>query len=96
MPNLKSNLAWAILEDQLAGSNRGNPRPDGRGEDHALIASVDITPTKGIDLKPLYSWFHADGQTAGSSRRNLFNPMTAGGHFNAVAARGRPTNPCRR
>ena len=93
-PNLKSNLAWAIIEDQLAGSNRGNPSlRTGRGEDYALIASVDITPTKGIDLKPLYSWFHADGQTAGAARRNLFNPMTAGGQLNAVAARGRPTNP---
>ena len=94
MPNLKSNLAWAILEDQLAGANRGNPSlRTGRGEDYALIASVDITPTKGIDLKPLYSWFHADGQTAGTSRRNLFNPMTAGGQLNAVAARGTPSNP---
>ena len=59
-PNIKSNLAWAIIEDQLAGANRGNPSlKTGRGEDSALIASVDISPTKGLDIKPLYSWIHA-------------------------------------
>jgi hypothetical protein len=94
MPNLKSNLAWVIVEDQLAGANRGNPSlKTGRGEDYSLIFSMDISPTKGIDLKPLYSWFHADGQTSGTARRNLYNPMTAGGQLNAVAARGAPTNP---
>src|SRR5262245_60603930 len=53
-PNIKSNLAWAIIEDQLAGSNRGTVTTrTGRGEDHALIASLDLTPTKGLDFKPL-------------------------------------------
>ena len=93
-PQFKTNLAWAILEDEVAGANRGNPSlKTGRGEDYALIASVDISPTKGLDIKPLFSWFHADGQTAGTSRRNLVNRNTAGGTLNATAARGNPTNP---
>jgi hypothetical protein len=87
-PNIRTNLAWAMLEDQLAGSNRGNPATKTtRGEDSALIFSVDITPTKGLDLKPLYSWIHADGQTSGSARRNLANIMTVGGLTNGTAAR---------
>jgi hypothetical protein len=94
LPNLKSNLAWVILEDQLAGANRGNPSlKTGRGEDHVLIASADITPTKGLDIKPLYSWLHADGQTSGTARRNLVNRGTAGGTLNGTAAFGSPDNP---
>ena len=92
-PDIKSNLAWVIIEDQLAGANRGNPSlKTGRGEDSALIASVDITPTKGLDIKPLYSWIHLDGQTSGTVRRNLVNRLTAGGALNAVAALGEPPN----
>jgi hypothetical protein len=88
VPQVRTNLAWAILEDQLAGANRGNPSTKtGRGEDYALIASVDVTPTKGLDIKPLYSWFHADGQTAGSARRNLGNPNSVGGTINAAGSR---------
>src|SRR5438128_8026083 len=64
LPNLRSNLTWVIVEDQLAGANRGNPSLKiGRGEDYALIFSPEYTPFKGLDLKPLYSWFHADGVT---------------------------------
>jgi len=61
-PNIKTNLAYVILEDELAGSNRGNPSLKiSRGEDYALIFSPEITPFKGLDLKPLYSWLHAGG-----------------------------------
>jgi hypothetical protein len=54
---------------------------------------VDLTPTKGLDIKPLYSWIHLDGQTSGTVRRNLANPSTVGGALNAVGALGAPTNP---
>src|SRR5215475_7968563 len=88
-PNIKTNLAYVIIEDQLAGANRGNPSlKTGRGEDYALIFSPEFTPFKGLDLKPLYSWFHADGQTSGSARRNLVNRGTAGGALNNPAAFG--------
>ncbi|PYN44981.1 MAG: hypothetical protein DMD95_09245, partial [Candidatus Rokuibacteriota bacterium] len=93
-PNIKTNLAYVILEDELAGSNRGNPSLKiSRGEDYSVIFSPEITPFKGLDLKPLYSFFHAGGQTAGGARRNLYNPNTAGGQLNAVAARGTPDSP---
>jgi hypothetical protein len=93
-PNIKTNLAYIIAEDQLAGANRGNPSlKTGRGEDYSVLVSVDITPTKGLDLKPMFDWFHADGQTSGTVRRNLTNTGTVGGALNAVGARGNPTNP---
>ena len=92
-PNIRTNLAWVIVEDQLGGANRGilnvgavtgGPSsivPAGgkttRGEDSALIFSPEYTPFKGLDLKPLYSWFHADGLTSYYARRNLVNPRSA-------------------
>jgi hypothetical protein len=93
-PNIKANLAYIIAEDELAGANRGNPSlKTGRGEDYSVLVSVDITPTKGLDIKPMFDWWHADGQTSGTVRRNLANTGTVGGTLNAVTARGNPTNP---
>jgi hypothetical protein len=52
-PNIRTNLAWVILEDQLAGANRGNPSlKTGRGEDYALIASLEISPSRGWISSP--------------------------------------------
>ena len=77
LPNLRLNLAYVIVEDELAGANRGLPAvKTGRGEDYALIVSPEYTPIKGLDLKPLFSWFHADGVTNIYSRRNLVNVRT--------------------
>jgi len=79
-PNIKTNLAYVILEDQLAGANRGiGAAKITRGEDYAVIVSPEITPFKGLDLKPLFSWFHADGVTASSARHNLVDRNFAGG-----------------
>src|SRR5262247_1411926 len=92
-PNIKTNLAWVIIEDQLAGANRGTAvAKTGRGEDWAFIFSPEFTPTKGLDLKPLFSYIHADGQTSGTVRRNLFNPGTVGGQLNAATARSQVGN----
>ncbi|PYN44982.1 MAG: hypothetical protein DMD95_09250 [Candidatus Rokuibacteriota bacterium] len=93
-PNIRSNLAWVIVEDQLAGANRGNPSlKTGRGEDYALIFSPEYTPFKGLDLKPLYSWFHADGITHIAARRNLVNRGTAGGLLGPGTSMGAPVGP---
>ena len=41
-PNARLNLGYVIVEDQLAGANRGNPSlKTGRGEDYALIVSPE-------------------------------------------------------
>jgi hypothetical protein len=86
-PNIKTNLAWVIIEDQLAGSNRGLAiNKTGRGEDWSFIFSPEFTPTKGLDIKPLFNYTHADGQTSGSVRRNLANIGTVGGTLNGNAA----------
>src|SRR5438093_597003 len=78
-PNLKTNLAYVIVEDQLAGANRGiGAAKTTRGEDYAVIVSPEITPFKGLDLKPLFSWFHADGVTASAARHHVVDIHLAG------------------
>jgi hypothetical protein len=74
-PNLKTNFAWVMVEEEIAGSNRlvRNVAGNRRGEDWAVIFSADITPFKGLDIKPLISHFHADGATSGAARRAVNN-----------------------
>jgi len=88
-PDIKNHLAYVVVEDQLAGGNRSaaTARTD-RGEDYALIISPEFTPFKGLDLKPMFSWFHADGSTSGSARRNAFNVRTVGNFLNAAPGTG--------
>ncbi len=39
-----------------------------RGDDFALIFSAEVTPMKGLDIKPMYSYFFASGLTSGNAR----------------------------
>src|SRR5437899_1905181 len=78
-PNIKTNLAYVMIEDQLAGANRGiGAAKLTRGEDYAVIVSPEISPFKGLDLKPLFSWFHADGVTASGARHHVVDIHFAG------------------
>jgi hypothetical protein len=86
-PNIKNHLAWVDVEDQLANGNLGAaPVRTNRGKDWAIIESPEFTPFSGLDLKPMISYFHAEGTTAGSSRRNAFNVRTVGGTMNGAGA----------
>src|SRR5262245_1158173 len=97
-PDIKNHFAYVIVEDQLAGGNRlpatatTTQQRTSRGEDYAFIISPEFTPTKGLDLKPMFSWFHADGLTSGSSRRNATNLRTVGNTMNSGLATGGQTN----
>ena len=94
-PDIKNHFAFVIVEDQLAGGNRSTATTrTSRGEDYAFIISPEFTPMKGLDLKPMFSWFHADGVTAGAARRNSINvrtvsgPGAGSGAMNSAAATG--------
>jgi hypothetical protein len=74
-PNLKMNIAYVMVEDEIAGANRGALGLKAtRGNDFALILSPEYTVYKGLDIKPLYSYFHAEGATSGSARRSASDP----------------------
>src|SRR2546425_8083211 len=87
-PYIKNHFAFVVVEDQLAGGNRGADRQarSNRGEDYAFIISPEFAPFKGLELKPMFSWFHADGVTNVSARRNAFNVRTVGQLMNNAAA----------
>jgi hypothetical protein len=64
-PPVKLNLTYAQVEEESTGPRDGFIR----GEDWAMIASVEITPFKGLDIRPIYSYFRGDGITSGASRQ---------------------------
>jgi len=88
-PDIKNHLAFVISEDSLAGGNRAAATArTNRGEDYAFIVSPEFTPFKGLDLKPMFSWFHADGLTSTASRRSATNIRTVGGNIAGAAGVG--------
>src|SRR5207245_2578738 len=64
-PNIKINLTYAAIEERSTGVGDGFFR----GDDFAIIASVDITPFKGLDLRPLFAYTYLDGATSSSTRQ---------------------------
>jgi hypothetical protein len=88
-PDIKNHFAFVDVEDQLAGGNRATATTrTNRGKDYAFIVSPEFTPFKGLDLKPMASWFHADGLTSTNARRNAVNVRTVGGTMNGAAGVG--------
>ena len=84
-PWIKSNLAYVMIEDEVA-INKTRPINTSRGEDWAVIASLDLTVLKGLDIKPVYSYIRTDGTTAAAPGGPSTTPAWA------VA---RPTRPAR-
>jgi hypothetical protein len=64
-PGAKLNLTYVQVEEALTGARDGFVR----GEDWAIIASFGFSPFKGLDIKPMYSFFQAKGPTSGSARQ---------------------------
>jgi len=98
-PNLKTNLAYVMVDEALASSDRtgflgGGAGKATRGDDFAVIFSPEFTPFKGLDIKPIYSYFRAEGTTSSSARRaatnittsSTFGAFTPGGSVSAATA----------
>src|SRR4029453_19227317 len=81
-PNLKTSLAYVMIDEELGTFTRAGSGGAAagvfptRGDDFAIIFSPEFTPFKGLDIKPLYSYFFAQGITSGSSRRSATNITT--------------------
>lgn len=60
-PTLKSNLTYVQIDENLEGT-RGSTNY-GRGNDFAIHASVEYTPMKGLDVRPIYSIGYFEGIT---------------------------------
>src|SRR5260370_35097208 len=64
-PGATLNLAYVQVEEQITGFKDGWVR----GEDWAVLASCGFPPFKGLDIKPMYSFFQAEGATSGRARQ---------------------------
>ena len=62
--------------------------PQTRGDDFALIFSAEVTPFKGLDIKPMYSYFFASGQTNGNARQGRGGLAIAPAISGATGAQG--------
>jgi len=84
-PNVKTNFTFVQIEEQLTGGGNGGNTAVGttttfvRGDDFAIITSIEVTPIKGLDLRPLYSLFWAQGATHGNARVAVGGIPGAGG-----------------
>lgn len=79
-PAAALNLTYTQIEEEFTGRDWSNAANPLRGEDWAIIVSFDFSPFKGLDIKPMYSYFHASGVTGGSARQGR------GGIPNSTAA----------
>jgi hypothetical protein len=80
-PNVKVVATFVQVEESLVGTDTRTcvatpcPAPAGvlstqnRGDDFALILSPEITPFKGLDIKPVLASFYAQGTTNGGARQ---------------------------
>jgi len=90
-PGLKIQTTYVAVEEDLVGTGTKNglsgplgytgatANTQNRGDDFAYILSPEFTPLKGLDIKPMFSQFHAGGTTSGSARagRGGINTSTA-------------------
>lgn len=80
-PNFKMVGTYIQVEESLTGSDTRTTTttpglaPAGvlstqvRGDDFAYILAPEITPFKGLDIKPMFSMFYAQGTTNGNARQ---------------------------
>jgi len=78
-PNVKLLFTYVSLEELLAGkalnpavslaTPAGTTAPQSRGDDLAFILSAEVTPLKGLDLKPMFSYLYVNGVTSSSARQ---------------------------
>ena len=67
----KSNVIAGPVGIGGTGGGSFGSRADvqNRGDDMAVILSAEVTPFKGLDIKPMFSWFYAQGTTDGNARQ---------------------------
>jgi hypothetical protein len=72
-PNIKMVASYVAVQERLEGGSSvagspGVPYSQLRGDDWAFIFAPEITPFRGLDIKPMYSYFTASGTTDGNAR----------------------------
>jgi hypothetical protein len=65
-PQVRSHLTFAQSEESSTGPTDNFIR----GDDVIIVASVEITPFKGLDLRPIFSYANLIGVTSAATRQN--------------------------
>ncbi len=90
-PMVKSNLTYAQIEESSTGPTDAFIR----GDDFAFIASVEITPFKGLDIRPIFSYANFIGVTNGAARQARGGLGTGAGVYQTCpSAAGAGTGVC--
>jgi len=88
-PNVKILGTYVQVDESLVGTDTkhapatapatGIVTTQNRGDDFAYVLSAEVTPFKGLDIKPMVSMFYAQGTTALAARqgRGGINTTTA-------------------
>ena len=82
---IKTNFTYAQIEEQSTGVRDAFVR----GDDFAIVTSIEITPFKGLDIRPIFSYANFQGVTSGASRTGKGGIGTGAGNYptgNAGAA----------
>jgi hypothetical protein len=90
-PMFKTNFTYGFIEESSTGPKDGFIR----GEDYAFIVSAEITPFKGLDIRPIFSYANYVGVTSGASRQARGGVGTGSGVFQTCpGAAGTPGGAC--
>jgi hypothetical protein len=76
-PMVRTHLSFVQIEEASTGPKDGFIR----GDDVGFVGSVEITPFKGLDIRPLFSYVSLVGVTSASARQNRGGLGTGAGVF---------------
>ena len=76
-PMVKSHFTFAQSEESSTGPTDNFIR----GDDIVIVASVEITPFKGLDIRPIFSYANFIGVTSASSRQTRGGLGTGAGVY---------------
>ncbi len=90
-PAVKSYFTFVQIEESSTGPKDAFIR----GDDVGIIASIEVTPFKGLDLRPIFSYASFVGVTSGSSRTAKGGLGTGSGVYQTCpSAAGAGTGAC--
>jgi hypothetical protein len=90
-PNIRTQVIYTQIEEQVETLARSSAVTGfgTRGDDHAILFGVDITPIKGLDIKPMYAYLFIDGLTGQARLAKGGFSAGGGGPFSPGGSLGR-------
>jgi hypothetical protein len=82
-PTLKASATFVQFEEKLTGTTGAPQNLSGpfRAEDIGIIGTVEVSPFKGLDLKPIYSYQEIAGVTSALLRRGTGGIANSAANF---------------